>query len=185
MRRWAPSCAPSRWTWAPNPEAGGNLAEVTVTSTGHTGITVSDLDRSIAFYQDILGFEVSEKVFCSGEMFENITGVPGLEMEVVFVRAPGHIVELLCFRKPENRGRSTLRTCDSGFMHIAFKVKDIERVVEAVRAGGFEAVGPIQTATEGPPMGLRVVYVRDPDGVVLELIEEPEGIVLEHMFWKK
>jgi catechol 2,3-dioxygenase-like lactoylglutathione lyase family enzyme len=161
------------------------MSGLTITSTGHTGITVADIDRSIAFYQDILGFEVSEKVYCSGAMFENITGVPGAEMDVVFVRAPGHIIELLCFRKPEDRGRSTLRTCDTGFWHIAFKVRDIERVVAAVREGGFEALSPIQTATEGPPKGLRVVYVRDPDGIVLELIEEPEGIVLEHMFWKK
>jgi catechol 2,3-dioxygenase-like lactoylglutathione lyase family enzyme len=52
-----------------------------------------------------------------------------------------------------------------------------------VGAGGFETLGAIQTATDPPVEGLRVVYVRDPDGVTLELIEEPPNTSLETLYF--
>ncbi|HUN72984.1 MAG TPA: VOC family protein [Steroidobacteraceae bacterium] len=158
------------------------MSSVRVSSVGHTGITVADLDRSIHFYREVLGLPVSQPVRCTGEMFEKITGVAGAEIDVAFVRAPGHVVELLCYRKPEGRVRSTLRSCDPGFWHLALKVSDIERVVAAVGRAGFQPLGAVQAVSEGPLSGLKVVYVRDPDGIVLELIEEPPGVVLEELY---
>jgi catechol 2,3-dioxygenase-like lactoylglutathione lyase family enzyme len=158
------------------------MASVRVSSTGHTGITVSDLDRSIQFYRDVLGLPVSEPVHCTGEMFEKVTGIPGAEIDISFVRAPGHVIELLCFRKPEGRLRSSLRSCDAGFWHLALKVSDLPRVVAAVGRAGFQPLSAIQSVREGPLNGLKVVYVRDPDGVVLELIEEPPGVSLEELY---
>ncbi len=158
------------------------MAPVRVSSIGHTGITVSDLDRSTRFYREVLGLPVSEPVHCTGEMFEKITGVPGAEIDISFVRAPGHVIELLCFRKPEGRVRSTLRSCDPGFWHLALKVSDLERVVAAVGRAGFQPLSPVQGVAEGPLKGMKVLYVRDPDGVVLELIEEPPGVALEELY---
>jgi catechol 2,3-dioxygenase-like lactoylglutathione lyase family enzyme len=156
---------------------------VKVRSTGHTGITVSDLDRSIGFYRDLLGCEVSKPVRAEGPFFEAITGVPGCQIDIAFARVPGHVIELLCFRNPPGK-TSTLRACDPGFMHVCLKVADLEKVVALVRSAGFQALGAIQKAEGGPVDGLKVVYVRDPDGVVLELIEEPPGIVLEEVYFQ-
>ena len=153
-----------------------------VTSVGHTGITVSDIDASIAFYRDVLGFPVSEKVHIDGPIFETLTGVPSAQIDVAFVHAPGHVLELLCYRSSLRQTRSQLRPCDSGFLHVCLKVSQIDQVVQAIGAAGFKAVGPVQTVPDGPAKGLRAVYARDPDGVVLELIEEPPGIVLEQLF---
>ena len=158
------------------------MAAVSVTSVGHTGITVSNLDRAIAFYRDILGLPVSHKIHASGELFERITGVQGADLEACFVRAPGHVIELIQYSKPDERTSSTLRACDSGAVHIALKVKDIEGVVVAIRGGGFKTAGPVQVLPEGPLKGMKVVYARDPDGVVLELIEEPPGVIMEELF---
>jgi glyoxylase I family protein len=158
------------------------MSSIRVSSIGHTGITVSDLDRSIHFYRDVLGLPVSEPVHCTGEMFEKVTGVPGAQIDISFVRAPGHVIELLCYRKPDGRVRSSLRSCDPGFWHLALKVSDLERVVTAVGRAGFQPLSAVQGVQEGPLTGLKVVYVRDPDGVVLELIEEPPGVVLEELY---
>jgi len=158
-------------------------APVNVRSTGHTGITVSDLDRSIRFYRDLLGCEVSTPVRANGPFFEEIVGVPGCEIDVAFAKLPGHVVELLCYRAPQGR-ISRLRACDPGFMHVCIKVTDLDKVVAQVRSAGFQAVGRVLTAEGGPVDGLKVVYVRDPDGVVLELIEEPPGVVLEEVYFK-
>ena len=159
------------------------MSTVTVLSTGHTGITVSNLERSIRFYRDVLGFEVSPPVQVGGPFFEKVTGVPGCVIDVAFARGAGHVVELLCYRAPADRKTSTLRACDPGFWHLCFKVRDIERVVQAIRTAGYEAVSEIQTAEDPPVTGLRVVYARDPDGVVLELIEEPPGLSLENLYF--
>jgi glyoxylase I family protein len=153
-----------------------------IRSVGHTGITVSDLGRAIAFYRDVLGLPVSGKVRASGPLFEKITGVSGADLEVCFVRAPGLIIELLQYLNPPGVA-STLRQCDPGAFHLAIKVQNIEGVVAASTKAGFKAFGDIQTIPEGPVRGMRVVYARDPDGVVLELIEEPPGIVMEEVYF--
>ncbi len=145
-----------------------------IIGTDHVGITVSNIDRSIAFYRNIMGFEVTDKERCTGELFEKVTGVPGAEIDIAYVKAPGQVLELLCYLKPEDRVRSTLRPCDSGALHLSFRVKNIESVIQAIKAGGFEAVNPIQTVGDGPRRGLRAIYARDPDGVVLEFMEYPE-----------
>ena len=150
---------------------------------GHTGVTVSDMRKSCGFYRDILGFEVSEPLRLSGGAVARITGVPDAELDVAYVRCSGHVLELLCFVRPEHRQRSTLRTCDPGFFHLCFKVRGLDAVVQAVRAAGFEATSRIETFAEGPARGMRVVYVRDPDGVVLELAEEPAGVCFEDLFF--
>jgi catechol 2,3-dioxygenase-like lactoylglutathione lyase family enzyme len=79
--------------------------------------------------------------------------------------------------------RVTLKASNPGFMHVCLKVANLEQVVETVRAAGFEPLGAIQKAEGGPVDGLKVVYVRDPDGAVLELIDEPPGVVLEQVYF--
>src|SRR5213596_2810259 len=67
----------------------------------HTGITVSDLERSLAFWRDVLGFELSHTAHQTGEMAEQITGVKGAELKLAVVKAPGgHKIELLEYLAP-------------------------------------------------------------------------------------
>ena len=153
----------------------------TVLRIGHTGITVSDLDRSMRFYRDVLGFEVSEPVQVSGPLFAALTGVPGCVIDVAFARGLGQIIELLCYRAPADRKISQLRACDPGFWHLCLKVRDIDAVIRAVLSAGFEPLSEVQTVPEGPLQGMRASYVRDPDGVALELLEEPRGVSLEEL----
>jgi catechol 2,3-dioxygenase-like lactoylglutathione lyase family enzyme len=154
-----------------------------VLAVGHTGITVSDLSKSCWFYRNVLQFPVSEPLRLWGAAVARITGIAGAEVDVALVRCPGHVLELLCFVRPESKDGSKLRACDPGFFHLCFKVRSLDRVVQAIRAGGFEAMSRIETVTEGPARGMRVVYVRDPDGIVLELAEEPPGACFEDLFF--
>ena len=139
-----------------------------IQSTLHTGLTVSDLDRSIAFYRDVLGFQVSEKTTLEGAQIETLVGVPGAQIQIVHVQAPGHDIELLHYVKPDDRGQSDLRPCDTGASHIAFLVEDLDAVLGAIKDHGFEPMGPPQNPTSGRLKGGRVVYVRDPDNTTLE-----------------
>jgi len=149
------------------------MSSLRILGVAHTGITCSDIDRSIAFYRDVLGFPVTDKARRGGVIMEQVTGVPGAVIDIAYVDAPGHRIELLSYVAPRDQVRSALRPCDPGFFHLAFDVEDIETVVTAVRAAGYEPVNPIPTVTEGPAEGLRGVYTRDPDGVVIEFLEWP------------
>jgi catechol 2,3-dioxygenase-like lactoylglutathione lyase family enzyme len=145
-----------------------------VTATAHTGVTVSDIDRSIAFYRDVLGFEVTEKIICRGELFEQVTGVPKAEIVIAYVKAPGHTLELLQYTSPGDRARVSSRPCDPGALHLAFRVKNIEGIVAAAKRAGMTPVSAsIPEVKDGPSKGVKAIYTRDPDGVVIEFMEDP------------
>ncbi len=146
-----------------------------ITSVAHTGITVSDLDRSIAFFRDALGLPVTDKIHCTGEMFEQVTGVPGCVIDVVYVNLPNHTIELLCYSNPKDRTSSNLRPCDNGHLHISLNVDDIDAVIAAGRKCGFEPVNPIQTVADGGMAGMRVIYTKGPDNLIIELMQAPKA----------
>jgi catechol 2,3-dioxygenase-like lactoylglutathione lyase family enzyme len=147
-----------------------------ITGVAHTGITVSDLDRSVAFFRDALGLEVSDKVHCTGDFFEQVTGVPGCVIDVCYVTVPNHTIELLCYSSPSDKTNSTLRPCDNGHLHLSFNVDDIDAVIAAGRACGFEPVNPVQTALDG----MRVMYTKGPDNLIIELMESRQDRSARH-----
>jgi catechol 2,3-dioxygenase-like lactoylglutathione lyase family enzyme len=144
-----------------------------VTGVGHTGITVSDLDRATGYFRHALGLAVTDSVFCRGEFFEQLTGVPGCVIEVRYVSAPGHTIELLCYSSPADRTGSGLRPCDNGHLHLCFHVDDIAAVIAAGRAYGFEPVNPVQVIGAGPRQGTKAIYTKGPDNLTVELMEHP------------
>jgi catechol 2,3-dioxygenase-like lactoylglutathione lyase family enzyme len=141
----------------------------------HTGITVSNLERSLAFWRDVLGFEFSHTAHQRGEMAEEITGVKGAELKLAVLKAPGgHKIELLEYLAPADRKPANLRPCDVGSVHVALLVDDLDTVLERIAASGWKAAGKPQTLCAGPNAGKRVVYVRDPDGTTIELMQPPK-----------
>jgi catechol 2,3-dioxygenase-like lactoylglutathione lyase family enzyme len=144
-----------------------------VTGVGHTGITVSNLDRAAGYFRDVLGLPVSDPVVCCGELFEQVTGVPGCVIDICYVYAPGHTIELLCYSSPPDKISSGLRPCDNGHLHLCFDVDDIAAVIAAGRAYGFEPVNPVQVVRAGPHQGNKVIYTRGPDNLTVELMEHP------------
>jgi len=146
-----------------------------VTATGHTGITVSDLDNASGYFRDALGLAVSTPRLCKGELFEQVTGVPGCVIDICYVTAPGHTIELLCYSSPPDKLSSGLRPCDNGHLHLCFEVDDIDAVIAAGRRYGFEPVNPVQLVREGPRAGTRVIYTRGPDNLIVELMQLPRS----------
>src|SRR5467141_2162326 len=145
-----------------------------IISADHTGITVSNLERSLAFWRDVLGFELSHTAHQTGEMAEQITGVADAEIRLAVLRAPGgHKIELLEYLAPPDRKRLALKPCDVGSVHVALLVDDLDAVLESIAASGWKAAGKPQTLTIGPNAGKRVIYVRDPDGTTIEFMEPP------------
>lgn len=149
------------------------MAGFRITGTNHTSFTVSDLDRSVGFFTEALGFELLHRGPRDPAMIARVVGVPGADIEVAYVQAPGHRLELIEYKAPANRERVESRPCDTGFAHIAFDVDDVDAALAAAARYRVEPVSEPQDLHTGPNKGGRVVYTRDPDGVTVEFIQRP------------
>ena len=71
-----------------------------IIAADHTGITVTNLERSLAFWRDVLGFQLSHRPHRTGELASEITGVPGAEISIAVLKGYGHKIELLEYLAP-------------------------------------------------------------------------------------
>ena len=146
-----------------------------IIAADHTGITVSNLERSLAFWRDLLGFELSHRAHQTGELSAKITGVPGAEISLAVLKTPtGHKIELLEYLAPPDRKHFEPRPCDVGSAHVALTVDNLDAVLSAIAPFGWKASGEPQTLTVGPNTGKRVVYARDSDGTTIEFMQPPQ-----------
>ena len=145
-----------------------------ILSTNHTSFTVSNLDWSLSFFRDILGFEVTSKAPRNPRAIQHITGVEEAEVMIAYVRAPGHSVELIQYLRPDRRARHQSRPCDVGFAHLAFDVDNVDAAVIAAKEYGVLPIAAPYVTDAGPNAGGKVVYLRDPDGITIELIQKPK-----------
>ena len=127
----------------------------------HAGVSVADLDRSRAFYADVLGFTTVEDEF---EFTEH--DLRGL----VLVNATGTRVELFCRAGSEPTGphHHIESTRKQGWFQVALRVPDIETTFAAVVAAGAQ---PSLAPTTAPDGISKVAFVRDPDGNLVEFLE--------------
>jgi catechol 2,3-dioxygenase-like lactoylglutathione lyase family enzyme len=144
-----------------------------ILAADHTGITVSNLERSLAFWRNVLGFELSHRAHHTGELASEVTGVPGAEISIAVLKGYGHKIELLEYLAPKDRKRIDVRACDVGSVHVAFAVENLDSVLNAIAASGWRTAGKPQTLGSGPNAGKRVIYVRDPDGTTIEFMQGP------------
>jgi glyoxylase I family protein len=146
-----------------------------IISADHTGITVSNLERSLEFWRNVLGFEFSHRAHQTGKMAKQITGVANAEIKLAVVKAPGgHKIELLEYLAPPDRKKhGSLQPCDVGHVHVALTVDNLDAVLQKIAASGWQTAGNPQKLTSGPNAGKHVVYVRDPDGTTIEFMQMP------------
>ena len=142
-----------------------------VLGTNHTSFTVSSLDRSVGFFRDCLKFELVSRAPRDPAVVQKITGVEGADMEIAFLKGPGHTVELIEYKAPANKGRVEARPCDTGFAHLALNVDDADAAVAQAALYQVQAISAPVPINAGPNKGRKVVYLRDWDGVTFEFIE--------------
>ena len=141
----------------------------------HVGVTVSDLDRSIAFWEQLLGTAGRDRGVLAGPRLGALLGYPaGLRIDACWVDLPGGgALELLQYL---DRDEAALAdgTAHPGNVHVCLRVDDMAAAHRHAVACGARPVGegPIEVAA-GANAGMRVAYLRDPDGVTLELRQLP------------
>lgn len=147
-----------------------------VVGVGHLGATVSNLDSTRRFFVEVLNFTAQDEVVLDSDFSSSITGIPNASITAGFVISPdGVVIELLEYHAPSDRGSSTARTCDTGSMHLALYVEDIEPILDRALPLGWSLLGDITAITTGPRAGGRAAYIRDSNSIVLELVQRPQG----------
>lgn len=142
----------------------------------HTGYTISDLDRSLAFYCGLLGFEIVAQQEKQGGYIAAIVGYPDAHVRMAHLRVPGadHVVELFQYLAPEGARPERIEPRDVGTAHLCVVVDDLQAVHRRLVAAGVETfVSPPVQVDTGINTGGYGLYLRDPDGIVVEIFQPP------------
>jgi catechol 2,3-dioxygenase-like lactoylglutathione lyase family enzyme len=145
-----------------------------VSGLHHTGYTVSDLDRSLEFYRDLLGCELLGIQERDGGYLAAIVGYPDAHVRMAHLRAAGsqHIIELFEYLSP-TPGRLALEPRNVGTAHMCFVVEDLDATYARLVAAGVEFISSPVDVDMGASAGGRALYLWDPDGIPMELFQLP------------
>lgn len=142
-----------------------------VLGLNHASFTVPDLDPIVAFFVEGLGYRLVSRGPRDAGLIERMTGVTGADIEIAFVAGPDHRIELIRYHGPADRGAVNPRLCDVGAAHVGLDVDDMEGAVAKAGKHGFQPTGDIITINAGPNKDRRVAYLRNGDGITIELLE--------------
>lgn len=147
-----------------------------ITRAHHTGFTVRSLERSLAFYRDLLGFELVFQWNPQARYIGELVGYPTVDLHGAILRIPGADVflELLEYRAIPQISVD-MANGNIGNGHIAFTVDDLMPLYDRLKAAGVKSVSPPVTPTIGPNRGGKAVYMIDPDGFRVELIQTSQS----------
>ena len=143
------------------------------------GLTVSDLDRSIAFYTGVLTFQVESEREVAGPELERLTGVFGSRVRIARLQLGEERIELTQFLAASVPGRPAppdSRSNDQWFQHVAIIVSDMDSAYRILRAHKvqFASTEPqLLPKTIPNAAGIRAFYFKDPDGHPLEILQFP------------
>jgi catechol 2,3-dioxygenase-like lactoylglutathione lyase family enzyme len=140
----------------------------------HLGLTVSDIERSIEFYRDLLGMElVGRRPSVTADYVARQTGYADVELNVASLRvSPGSRQTLEIVQYMSHAGHpGSPETNQAGISHLCLLVDDLVASYEDLRSRDVRFRSEPVTITAGPNKGGLVVYMYDPDGYVLELFQ--------------
>ena len=138
----------------------------------HVGITVTSLERSIAFWAQLLGQPERDRRLMDGPRLGELLGYQRARMDSCWFDLPGGIaLELLQYLEPVEEPYEN-GNAHPGNVHVCLRVGDMETAHAHAIAAGAVPVSPAPiTIAQGPRAGTKVAYVRDPDGVTIELLQ--------------
>ncbi|PAW76147.1 MAG: hypothetical protein B9S32_16135 [Verrucomicrobia bacterium Tous-C9LFEB] len=150
-------------------------------SIDHLNLVVRDLETTVRFYRDLLGFQQTNRATLQGDWIDAVAGLPGIQAEVVFLELPGNgpRIEVLQYLTPIGQNLPANSLANTfGLRHFALRISDMTATVARLRAAGVQFVGnPVEVPAgilKGSNVRKTLCYFHDPDGVLLELAEYHE-----------
>jgi glyoxylase I family protein len=141
-----------------------------ITGISHVGISVANLERSIAFYRDLLGMRLIQEVPMRGANYDAIMGLKGTEGRIAVLRTGNLEIELLEFKRPASRPVEPGRhVSDQGISHFVIHVEDIAGLYARLETAGVRVHSAL---VHFASCATTAVYFCDPDGNFIEMLEE-------------
>lgn len=131
----------------------------------HVGLTVEDLDRAVDFYHEVLGLDVVTRFAVGGEAFATGVGIDGAGADFAHLDAGGTRVELVSY-DPAGSARERSVVNQPGTVHLGLEAANLDALYDSL---------PDDVETQSPPQrtesGTKILFVRDPEGNLVELLE--------------
>ena len=140
-----------------------------IRETRHIGIVVSDMDKNLHFWRDVMGLKVVKDFWEEGNFIDTIQHLQGVKLHMIKLAAPDNsMVELLKDESHPTPPPEHNSLCDRGIRHIAFTVDDVQDAWSTLRKEGCEVLSEPVTSPDGKA---RLFFARDPEGSLLEIVE--------------
>ena len=140
----------------------------------HTRFTVADLHKTVDFWAKHLGFEAASLSPREGDWQEKVTGVAGAELLIAHLYGHGHHMEFIQYTGG-SRPSPKLEPSMACVAHVCLMVDDIDATWRDLMAAGAREQGEVSDVTMGHAKGCRAAYLRDPNGIIIELVEMPSA----------
>ena len=141
----------------------------------HIGLTVSDIERSLAFWRDLLGCTETGRGVVEWQHLDRLVAIDGTRIEWVELQfGDGQRIELQQYHRPPGAPVPSGAENEPGRSHVGLKVEALDELLGRLHAAGVRSrsARPV-TLERGSYAGWRAVYVFDPDGYGIELMESP------------
>ena len=142
----------------------------------HTGFVVSDMERALEFYQDLLGLKQERNQILEGEFISELVGYPDARLHIVYLGTGDlrHSVELIQYLNPAGTTAAMPERHQVGASHLGVIVDDLDAFYAELSSRGVRFVSPPAIRPGAVyPMASKGCYMQDPDGNWLELLERP------------
>ena len=143
-----------------------------ILKTDHVAINVTDMEKCIPFWRDVLGLKQTHDFYMTGNFLDTVQDKTDMEYRIVkFVSPEGFMLELLEDHGHYVEPQKKLTLQDAGLRHFAFEVDDVDAAYKRVKKAGCETVSKPATCEDG---SMRLFFVRDPEQNLIELMQFPK-----------
>ena len=138
----------------------------------HIGLCVSDWERSLRFYRDLLGFRYLSELQVGGAPTTTLLQLAEVSLRAIYLERDGTRIELLHYAVPGHEGNGRPRPMNQlGLTHLSLRVDDLAATLDKLRKSGANIIE--QTRIDLPDFQAAAVFVTDPDGTLIELVQAP------------
>lgn len=136
----------------------------------HAGIVVSDVEKALHFYGDLLGLKMQRDMVEEGPFVNGLLGLENAKVRTMKMSADdGVLLELLHYLSPEHVRKPEEKEMNAiGASHVAFTVEDMDSLYEILKKEGVRFNAPPAVSADGKA---KVAYCYDPDGTPIELVQ--------------
>ncbi len=138
----------------------------------HIGICVSDWQRSLRFYRDVLGFQYLSELQIAGEPTDTLLRLKNSDLRAIYLERDGTRIELLHYVSPGHHGDGRPRRMNQlGLTHLSLRVDNLPAMLAALKQAKVRILD--DTHIDFSAFDAGAVFITDPDGTLIELVQAP------------